>query len=199
MAKSMKSLNIVLASAGLTLLCAPVTAQQISTNSAQDFLDAVQKRDGNKATELVQSHPTVVDTKDAKGDTGLITVIRADDENWTGFLLRNHADPNLQGAGGDTPLIAAAKSGFDDSVPWLLGLGAKVDGTNRAGETPLIIAVQQRQLPIVRVLLRAGANPDKSDSAAGYSARDYAKRDPRAREILKLIDDNKPRTAAAAK
>jgi hypothetical protein len=38
------------------------------------------------------------------------------------------------------------------------------------------------------MLLNAGANPDKADSAAGYSARDYAKRDPRAREILKLID-----------
>ena len=51
------------------------------------------------------------------------------------------------------------------------------------GETPLIVAVQQRQPPIVKLLLAAGADPDKTDSAAGYSARDYAKRDSRAREI----------------
>ena len=66
------------------------------------------------------------------------------------------------------------------------------------GETPLIIAVQQRNLPVVRVLLNQNANPDKTDSAAGYSARDYATRDPRAREILKMIDDKKPKAAAAA-
>jgi ankyrin repeat protein len=189
----MKSFNIVLAAAGLALLSGPAVAQQVAVNSAQDFLDAVQKRDGNKATELVQTHPTVIDVKDPKGDTALITVLRADDRDWTGFMLRNHADPNLQGAGGDTPLIAAAKAGFDEAVPWLLGLGAKVDGTNRAGETPLIIAVQQRDVHLVRTLLDAGADPDRTDNVAGYSARDYATRDSRARDILKLINDKKPR------
>jgi len=58
-------------------------------------------------------------------------------------------------------------------------------------------AVQQRELPIARLLLDAGANPDKSDAAAGYSARDYATRDPRARDILKMIEDKKPKAAAA--
>ena len=62
----------------------------------------------------------------------------------------------------------------------------------------VIIAVQQRNLPVVRVLLNQNANPDKTDSAAGYSARDYATRDPRARKILKMIDDKKPKAAAAA-
>ena len=66
------------------------------------------------------------------------------------------------------------------------------------GETPLIIAVQQRNLPIVRVLLGEGADPDRTDHAAGYSARDYATRDPRARDILKMIEDKKPKAAAAA-
>ena len=82
-------------------------------------------------------------------------------------------------------------------MQWLIALGAKVDAANRMGETPLIIAVQQRELPIARLLLDAGANPDKSDAAAGYSARDYATRDPRARDILKLIEDKKPKAAAA--
>jgi len=194
----MKSLNIVLSAAALAVVSAPAAAQQIATNSAQDFLDAVQKRDGNKATQLIQTHPTVIDAKDGKGDTPLITVIRADDRDWTGFMLRNHADPNMQGAGGDTPLITAAKSGFDEAVPWLVGLGAKVDGTNRAGETPLIIAVQQRDVRMVKALLDAGADPDRTDNVAGYSARDYATRDSRARDILKLINDKKPKGGSAA-
>jgi hypothetical protein len=48
-------------------------------------------------------------------------------------------------------------------------------------------------------LLAAGANPDKTDNAAGYSARDYAARDNRSRDIFKLIEAKKPKPAAAAR
>ena len=47
----------------------------------------------------------------------------------------------------------------------------------------------------IRLLLNAGADPDRTDAAAGYSARDYATRDTRARDILKLINDKKPKGA----
>ena len=104
----------------------------------------------------------------------------------------------MKGKGGDTPLIAAARVGFERAVEWLLQMGAKVDADNKMGETPLIVAVQQRNPRIARILLSKGANPDKTDAAAGYSARDYATRDPRARDILKLIEDKKPKTAASA-
>jgi ankyrin repeat protein len=66
------------------------------------------------------------------------------------------------------------------------------------GETPLIIAVQQRDAALVRLLLKAGADPDRTDAAAGYSARDYATRDQRARDILKMIDQAKPKPGASA-
>jgi ankyrin repeat protein len=56
----------------------------------------------------------------------------------------------------------------------------------------LIVAVQGRHVAMVKVLLELGANPDEADSAAGYSARDYAKRDTRSREILKMIEAKKP-------
>jgi hypothetical protein len=48
---------------------------------------------------------------------------------------------------------------------------------------------------MVRTLLAAGANPDKTDSAAGLSARDYAARDGRSREILQAIEARKPKSA----
>ena len=82
-------------------------------------------------------------------------------------MINNGADVNLSGRGNDTPLIAAARVGFDQGLTWLLQRGAKVDGTNKMGETPLIIAVQQRQTRIIKALLDAGADPDKSDTAAG--------------------------------
>ena len=81
--------------------------------------------------------------------------------------------------------------GYADAVELLLSSGAKVDLANRMGETPLIIAVQQRELPVVKLLLAKGANPDKPDAAAGYTARDYAKRDTRARDILAAIEGSK--------
>jgi len=190
-----KHLAFVLFAAS-AFVASPATAQSMGSTPGNDFVEAVKKRDGDKAIGILQGHPNgIVDTKDGDGNTGLIIAISRSDETWTGYLLNNGADPNLGGKGGDTPLIAASRVGFMQAVEWLVALGAKVDGANRMGETPLIIAVQQRELPIVRKLLEAGANPDKADAAAGYSARDYAKRDTRSREILKMIEDRKPTSA----
>ena len=176
----------------------PAAGQALGTDGYQ-FTEAVKKSDGGKATQMLENHPRgFVDTKDNAGNTGLIIAISRSDDQWTGFLLNKGADPNLAGKGGDTPLIAASRVGFERAIEWLLQLGAKVDADNKSGETPLIIAVQQRNLAVARALLNAGANPDKTDAAAGYSARDYATRDPRAREILKLIDTKKPKASSSA-
>ena len=51
---------------------------------------------------------------------------------------------------------------------------------------------QQCDIASVRLLLAAGANPNKPDNAAGLSAREYAKRDPRSSAILKEIVEAKP-------
>jgi ankyrin repeat protein len=182
---------------GLAVMGAPAAAQSL-TPAGYDLIQAVKKRDGDKATQILASHPKgIVNTKDSDGNTGLIIAITRRDDEWTPFLLNKGADPNLAGKGGDTPLIASSRVGFESAVEWLLSMGAKVDQPNRMGETPLIVAVQQRTPQIVRLLLNAGANPDRSDSAAGYSARDYATRDPRARDILKMISDKKPKTPTA--
>jgi hypothetical protein len=59
--------------------------------------------------------------------------------------------------------------------------------------TPLILAVQQRDVPTVQLLLGKGADPKRTDSAAGYSAIDYAKRDPRGGPLVKILEE--PRSA----
>lgn len=182
--------------ASVALATAPAAAQEVGANpNSEQFVDAVKKSDGDKATQLIADHPTIIDTRDTSGDTPLIIAIKRSDPNWTGFLLNKGADPNLGGANGDTPLIAAARVGFDEAIGWLIGLGAKVDGTNRMGETPLIVAVQQRNSALVKALLDAGADPDHTDAAAGYSARDYAARDARSRQILQLIELKRPKPA----
>lgn len=193
----MKQLGFALLLAA-SVAASPALAQSLMA-PGYEFVDAVKKSDGDKATEILSSHAGgIVNTKDGDGNTPLIIAINRSDEQWTGFLLNKGADPNLGGKDGDTPLIAAARVGFEPAVEWLIGLGARVDATNRMGETPLIVAVQQHRTQIVRLLLNQGADPDRTDHAAGYSARDYATRDNRARDILTLINDKKPKPGAVA-
>ncbi len=165
-----------------------------------NFVGAVRDRNGEKAHELLRERgETIVNAKDGNGDTALVVAVSRRDDSWTGFLLNNGADPNLSNRAGDTPLIAAARVGYENGATWLLSRKAKVDEANRMGETPLIVAVQQRHANVVKLLLSKGADPDKADSAAGYSARDYAKRDSRNPELLRLIEASKKPAATAAK
>jgi ankyrin repeat protein len=166
---------------------------QMNSSPSFEFIKAVESRNGPKALELIRTNPGgILNGRDGAGNTALIIAIARGDSEWTGMLLNKGADANLPGRGGDTPLIVAARTGFTDAASWLLEEGAKVDATNRMGETALIVAVQARALPVVRILLAAGANPDKADSAAGLSARDYAMRDARAKQILQTIETRKP-------
>lgn len=195
----MNYLKFAVIAVSLTIVGAPAFSQSGGFDGIQ-FVDAVKKKDGTKVMEFIQKNGSgIVDAKDASGNTALIVAITDRSEDYTAFLLSKGADPNLPGKGGDTPLIAAARVGYDDAAEWLLGQGAKVDSANRMGETPLIIAVQQRQLSMVNLLLSAGANPDKTDNAAGLSARDYAARDSRSREIQQAIQSKKPKPAAASR
>ncbi|HZB69857.1 MAG TPA: ankyrin repeat domain-containing protein [Sphingomicrobium sp.] len=181
------------------LLVAAPAAAQISMSSG-DFVAAVRDRDGDKAMELLQTRGNqIINLRNDRGETALIVAIQRRDDTWTGFLLNQGADPNLAARNGETPLIAAARVGFMGALADLIRLRAKIDTANRMGETALIVAVQNRHPDIVKVLLALGADPDKADSAAGYSARDYARRDSRTRELLKLIEAADAERKAAAK
>ena len=183
--------RLLLALAAVTLT-APAAAQ-LGGTKGESFLSAVRDADGNKATELLDGNgSTVLSFRGSSGDTALTIVARRRDSTWLGFLLGRGADANAGDGRGETPLLIAARLGWDEGAKLLLQLGARVDGTNRLGETPLIAAVQARQPTLIRLLLESGANPDKTDHAAGYSARDYARRDSRSTELTRLIETIKP-------
>jgi len=185
--RNMKRFGWVVLAAAAVSTASPVLAQSY-VSDAEPFISAVKSRDGDKATQLANDRPTVLNTRNAKGETALNIVIARSDELWTQFLLGKGADPNFAASNGDTPLITAARVGFLPAMDLLFQLGVKVDTANKMGETPLIVAVQQRELEAVKLLLAHGADPDRKDSAAGYSARDYAKRDNRTRDILNAIE-----------
>lgn len=157
------------------------------------FIEALRDGKIGDAINLLRGKPTLVNFRSSSGRTGLLVAIESRERDWVGYLLQKGADPNLAGGNGDTPLIAAARLGQQEVAEWLVSEGAKVDLANRMGETALIVAVQNRHVPMVRLLVSSGADPDKPDSAAGYSARDYAKRDSRTPELLRLIEAKKPK------
>jgi ankyrin repeat protein len=193
MTKSRRFAGLLLA---LSLLIpAPLAAEPASKSEA--LLRAVKSGEDARVVEAVKSGgPGAINTRGYDGSTALITATSLKRLTHVNFLLQNKADPNLAQRDGDTPLIVATRLYWVDGVAALLGAKANVDGTNRHGETALIIAVHNRNPQLVRRLLEAGANADKTDNAAGMSARDYARRDTRVREISRLIDTVKPLGAA---
>ncbi|MBV8685992.1 MAG: ankyrin repeat domain-containing protein [Alphaproteobacteria bacterium] len=190
----------IAAAMGLALAATPLAAQHYS--DGYTFIKAVKERDGTKVTELV-SEPgtTVVNSKDRDtGEGALHIVTRGRDLTWLSFLLGKRANPNIQNVRGETPLSLAAQIGWLEGAELLVTHGGAVDLANGRGETPLIMAVHARDIAMVRLLLSRGANPKKTDNAAGYSAIDYARQDNRAQPILKLLEAAQaPRPAVGPK
>ncbi len=87
------------------------------------------------------------------------------------------ADPNAADANGWTPLHFAAQEQQAAIATALLEAGAEVDAQDAHGRTPLAVAlfnVRDRPGEVIKVLLRAGADPDLK-SRSGISARDLAR------------------------
>ena len=179
-----------------SFLVAPVVAAGLLLSPAQAqyrggyaFLQAVESRDGTKATEALKGDPSFVNSRNPDtGETALIIVTKRRDLTWLRFLLAKGADPAISDRQGVTPLMHAALLNMTDGAEELLNDKAPIDQTNRRGETALILAAQTKNVAMVRLLVRRGANPDKADHIAGMSARDYAKRDDRTGQLLALLD-----------
>jgi len=181
------------ACAALAMLMMPVAAQAQFSDSF-NFLKAVKDKDGTKATELMsKTNNAIVDTRDREtGRTALHYCVDLRDTTWLGFLLGKGARPDIADNDGNTPLMLAAQLRFVDGARYLLSFKAQVDKPNRRGETPLIRAVQLNDVPMVNLLIENGANPDKRDTLAGMSARDYAARDIRSDAMTTALNKAKP-------
>ncbi|MEO0590239.1 MAG: ankyrin repeat domain-containing protein [Pseudomonadota bacterium] len=157
----------------LVLAPAPAGAQIYS--AGYEFLEAVDERDGDAVTEMLNEPGTqVVNSRNiTSGETGLHIVTKRRDSLWVKFLLQRGADPNIKDRKGVYPIQIAAQLGDVDSLEELIKGGAQVDVADQQGETPLIAAVHKRDSALIARLLKEGADPDRNDNS-GRSARDYA-------------------------
>ncbi|MES2175740.1 MAG: ankyrin repeat domain-containing protein [Pseudomonadota bacterium] len=190
-----KLISTLLGSMALALLVPGPAQAQFS--DSYNFLKAVKDKDGEKVTDLIQKPgSTVINSRDVStGENALHIIVARRDATWLTFLLAKGANPNLTDNDGNTPLMDAVQGRFEEGVRTLLAYKAQVDKVNDSGETPLIRAVQLRDVGLVRLLVAQGANPEKRDTMAGMSARDYAKRDGRTPGLNEALDAAKPAAA----
>jgi ankyrin repeat protein len=182
-----------LIAAVLALVAVPALAQY---SDSYNFLKAVRSRDTETAMALVADpRSTAINARGSDGDGALHILVRSrsqTDLTWIVYFLSRGARPDLQNRDGDTPLMLAARAGWIEAAEALLARGANINLANGRGETPLIRAVQLRDIAMVRVLIANGADPSHTDSVAGYSALDYARRDTRAAAILRVLEAPRP-------
>jgi len=178
---------------GLALAMAAVPALAQMGPLADQYISALKEADFGRVGELTRDEPRVVNMRGPTGETPLMTAVDMRSLQLVSYLLANGADPKMADSRGEVALVASARKGWFEGVMALLEHKADVNGRNRQGETALIAAVQARSPRLVRALLERRADPDIADRLAGFSARDYARRDNRNPEMLRIIEAAKGR------
>ena len=138
----------------------------------------------------------MVNSRDpSNGDGALHILVRGRDLNWLTFMLQRGARADLQSNDGATALLLAAQIGWREGRERLLVARANPNLSNRQGETPLIYAVRRFDVPMVRLLMASGADPNQTDSLSGNSALDYARQDRRGQALIPLLEARPQRPA----
>ena len=186
----MNRIHRILLAGALAAAVAVPAAAQIQLSDTSTMLKAVRERDGATVERLLADpSSSAINARDSATGEGLLHIIvRRRDIEWLAYMLGRGARADMQSSDGSAPLHLAASIGWLEGVQQLLTRRASVDIANNRGETPLILAVQGRQLEVIPLLLQQGANPNHTDSVAGYSALDYARQDRRDPTIARMLE-----------
>ncbi len=157
------------------MLAAPVAAQNYS--DGYKLLQAEEKKARSEFDQLRAKTHTVITGRDlSPGRTAFHIAVARRDVVWVNYIAAQGGNPNIADGRGITPIMLASQLGWPEGIRALIDAGARVDEPNSTGETPLISAVHRRDTQMMRLLLGAGADPDRTDNS-GRSARDYARQD----------------------
>jgi ankyrin repeat protein len=185
-----------IAAAAVSIMLGGAAAAQ-NYSDGYKLLQAIEEKNREDFDALVAKNHTVINARDLNdGHTGMHIAVNRRDIVWLTYLANEGANPNIADNRGVTPLMRASQIGFFEGVQTLVTAGARVDTPNATGETPLISAVLRRDTQMMRILLGAGANPDRADNS-GRTARDYARLHGASSTTLAEIDRS-ARTGGAA-
>lgn len=178
-----------LLTATLAMTLASGAPAQMMSDSYK-FLEAVRKSDGAVVQSFVEKPgTTLINTRDrTNGETALLITIARHDLTYMRYLLGHGARTDIASNDGRLPLMLAVEKRFPEAVEELLASKANVNQANSRGETALMRAVQMQDVAMVRLLMTNGADPNKRDSLAGMSAKEYAQRDARIPGMLEALD-----------
>ncbi len=139
---------------GLTLAAAPI----------DDLLSAIRKGD-HRGVERQLRASGLANFANASGMTPLMQAVHTADARMVSIVLAGGADPNAKGVGGITPLLAAV---FDEAkTRALLDAGADPGAASNDGRAPLhAAAMREGSLPVVKLLLAKGADPNAAPARA---------------------------------
>lgn len=175
------------------VLATPAAAQ---FSGGYKFLEAVKKKEGDKVEQAIMDSPQIVNARDVtSGETALHLVTLRRDLTWLRYLVAKGANVNAADGHGRIPLQLAVNLGWREGAEFLIEMGSRTDLSNDAGETALITAVHRRDLELIKALLKAGADPDRTDNS-GRSARDYARLDAEGGNVLSAIETHAKKKGA---
>lgn len=95
-------------------------------------------------------------------EAALVEAVKLGDVETARRLLKAGVNPNGRDYWQDSALLRAVEADHFELVTLLLEQGAEIN-VNGRGFTPLGLAVKNNNLPMVRLLLRAGADPDRKN------------------------------------
>jgi ankyrin repeat protein len=128
------------------------------------LLSATQRNSLEMAKMLLEkgANPNI---STAYGQSSLSAAVNNQQKEMVELLLKNGADINFRPTGGHTPLFSAILKKDLAMAHYLIAKGAAVDGiSGREDYTPLWAASNIGHIPLMKLLLDKGANPNYAQS-----------------------------------
>ena len=159
----------------------------VAAQSDTRLAEAAMKRDAVALRRLVEQKADV-NAPGRDGTPPLHWLVRVDDLESAGLLIRSGADATRANRYGVTPIFLACANGNVGMMRLLLDAGADANTPDPAGETPLMSAARVGNADAVSLLLERGAVLDATDPEFQQTALMVAVRENHPAVVKLLID-----------